>query len=36
MIAIQVCSSIVQLPVVDPKGSYSHGYIGEEGKKEDT
>jgi hypothetical protein len=36
MILIHVSSNIVQLPVVDLKGSYSHGYIGAEGKKEDT
>jgi hypothetical protein len=24
------------LPVVDPMGSYSHGYIRTDGKKEDT
>ena len=33
---IHVCSNIVHLPVVDPMGSYSHGYIGAKGKKEDT
>jgi len=26
---------LVQLPVVDPRGTYSHGYIGADGKKED-
>ena len=33
---IHFCSNIVHLPVVDPMDSYSHGYIGTEGKKEDT
>jgi hypothetical protein len=33
---LQVCSNIVQLSVVDPMGSYSHGYKRAEGKKEDT
>jgi len=36
MSRIQVCSNIVPLTVVDPTGSYSHGYIGAEGKNEDT
>jgi len=36
MSRIQVCSDIVQLSVVNPMGSYSHGYIGAKGKKEDT
>jgi len=33
---IPVCANIVQLPVVDPMDSYSHGYIEAEGKEEDT
>jgi hypothetical protein len=24
------------MPVVDPKGNYSHGYIGAKGKQKDT
>jgi hypothetical protein len=33
---IHVCSNIVHLLVVDPMDSYSHGYIGAEGKQEET
>ena len=32
----QVCSDIFKLPIVDPMGKYSHGYIGADSKKEDT
>jgi hypothetical protein len=36
MSRIRVLANNVQLPVVDSTGSYSHGYIGAEGKKEGT
>jgi hypothetical protein len=36
IIIIKTDFEIVQLPVVDPQGSYSHGYIGATGNINST